>query len=395
MEEKEIYFDNAATTRIYPETVKVMQHFFTQEFWNPSSMYRPAIQAEKELEKARETVAAGLNVPARDLYFTSGGTEGSNTVIRGVCEAQHNHDYNIITTQVEHPAVLEVFRYYEDRGIKTTYLPVDEFGRADLKALEEALNEKTALVSIMAVNNELGSINDLVKAGALIHEKSPKAVFHSDFVQAFMKLDDPRLDIKKAGLDAVNVSGHKIHGPKGIGALYIRNGVRILPLLLGGGQERGMRSGTENLALAAGLASAVEKRTGKTGEMQAHAQILKERLLKALSDDPDLWIGSADDASPYVISLGFRGIRGEVLLHILEDQGIYISTGSACSTHHKGGHVQKAAGTDREATEGTVRISTSEDNTPEEIDQLAGALKAGVKQLRRVTRFHSKDRSRK
>ena len=393
--EQEIYFDNAATTSLYPETVERMRHFLAQEFWNPSAMYRPAIQAEKELEEARETVAAGLKVPAKNLTFTSGGTEGSNTVIRGVCESQRLDDYNIITTQIEHPAVLEVFRYYEEKGIRTTYLPVDEYGRADLEALEAALDEKTALVSIMAVNNELGSVNDLVSAGRIIREKSPKAVFHSDFVQAYLKTEDPRLDIEAAGLDAVNICAHKIHGPKGIGALYIREGVRIPPLLLGGGQERGMRSGTENLPLAAGFASAAAARKDRLPELERHAQELKNRLLAALSDVGDLRIGSAEDASPYVISLGFRGVRGEVLLHMLEDQGIYISTGSACSTHHKGGHVLKAAGLDREAAEGTVRISTSEYNTPEEIDVLAKALTDSAGQLRRITRFGGKNRSRR
>lgn len=387
MAEKPVYFDNAATTQVYPETIEVIGRAYAEDFWNPSAMYAPAIDAERKLEAARGSIAKALKVPAQQLYFTSGGTEGSNTVIHGVMEKTRVKNPKIITTAVEHPAVLERIRDYEKQGARAVLLPVDAYGRADLNALEEALDEDTVLVSIMAVNNELGAVNDLVRAGQIIRRKAPQAFFHSDFVQAFMKLDDPRLDIRKADLDAVNVCAHKIHGPKGIGALYLRDAAKTAPLILGGGQEKGFRSGTENLALAAGFADAVSRRAGRLGELEAHAASLRERLLDALSDVEDMKVSSAPDASPYIVSLSFAGIKGEVLLHMLESEGIYVSTGSACSTHHKGGHVQEAIGLDPLYTAGTIRVSSSEFNTPEEVDLLAAQIKAGVARLRKLTRY--------
>lgn len=392
MSTKPVYFDNAATTQVYPETVDVIAKTYADDFWNPSAMYAPAIEADKKLEESRSKIAKALKVPKEKLFFTSGGTEGSNTVIHGVMEKTHIKNPKIITTAIEHPAVLEMIHAYEQKGAEVVLLPVDEFGRADLEALEEALDENTVLVSIMAVNNEVGAINDLVRAGEIIRRKVPKAFFHSDFVQAFMKVDDPRLDIKKAGLDAVNICAHKIHGPKGIGALYLKDDKKIAPLILGGGQEKGFRSGTENLALAAGFADAVSHRAPKVQELQAHAQDLKDRLLEKLSDVDDMIVSSAPDASPYIVSVSFAGIKGEVLLHMLESEGIYVSTGSACSTHHKGGHVQAAIGLDPLYTAGTIRVSSSEFNTMDEVDILADAMKAGVARLRKLTRYKSGSR---
>ncbi len=385
---KEIYLDNAATTPLEKETVDVLRHFFEDQYYNPSALYRPAIKLEKELEKARKVVAEGFGVPAETVTFTSGGTEGSNTIIKSVVEQSRNPKKRIITTAVEHPAVLEVFKDFEKKGVDTIYLPVLKDGSVDLKALEEALNEDTVLVSIMAVNNELGTINDLVQAGQLIRRLSPNAVFHSDFVQAYMKVKDDRIDLKKAGVDAANASAHKAHGPKGIGAMYIRKGLKIKPLLLGGGQEHGMRSGTENVPLAAGFSKAVELRLDKVREDQERAKRLKERFLDQISDIEEMKVVSPEDASPYVINLAFRGVKGEVILHMLEDKGIYVSTGSACSSHHAGGYIQRAIGLDPELAAGTLRISMSDQTTPEEIDVLAKELKQAVEGLRRITKFN-------
>lgn len=392
MSQQPVYFDNAATTQVYPETVDALAKTYKEDFWNPSAMYAPAIEADKKLEASRSQIAKALKVPSSKLFFTSGGTEGSNTVIHGVMEKTHVKHPKIITTSIEHPAVLEMIHAYEQKGAEVVLLPVDEFGRADLKALEDALDENTVLVSMMAVNNEVGAINDLVTAGQIIRRKAPKAFFHSDFVQAFMKVDDPRLDIKKADLDAVNICAHKIHGPKGIGALYLKDDHKIAPLILGGGQEKGFRSGTENLALAAGFADAVSRRAEHLTELQDYAQSLKDRLLEELADVEDMKVSSAPDASPYIVSLSFAGIKGEVLLHMLESEGIYVSTGSACSTHHKGGHVQAAIGLDPLYTAGTIRVSSSEFNTPEEVDLLAEQLKTGVTRLRKLTRYKSGSR---
>lgn len=385
---REIYLDHAATTPLYPEAAQAMRRALETVYYNPSAFYKPAVAAEKELAAAREVIAESLCARPDEIFFTSGGTEGNNTIIRGVC-ARARRPYNIVTSAVEHPAVAEVFRYCQDKGADVRVVPVDSFGQIDLGALERSLDSKTALVSIMGVNNEIGTIENLPEAAKRVRARAPRALFHTDFVQAYLKSTDPRLDLKRIKPDAVTVAAHKIHGPKGVGALFIKKDVqhKIDPLLLGGGQERGFRSGTENLAGILGMAEAVKIGTARLADDEAHARALRARLLDNLKDMDGLTLNSPEDGLPRLINLSFEGIRAEVLVHMLEDEGIYVSTGSACSTHHKGSPVHKALGYDKARADGTIRISTGPDTTPADIDALSDALTQGVAALRKLLKY--------
>lgn len=385
----ETYLDNAATTKPYPSVVSIMSDALTTSYYNPSAFYKPSIEAEKQIKTAREELAAILGVKAAQLYFTSGGTEGDNTIIRGVCERQRGNTYNIVTTGVEHPAVAKVFQYYEERGIDVRRIPVDSFGRIALEDLAACLDDQTALVSLMAVNNELGTIQNLVEAGKTIRAHAPKTFFHSDFVQAFCKTADSRLDIQQADLDAVTICAHKIHGPRGIGAVYLRDRNRCLPLMLGGGQEGAFRSGTENTAGILGFAEAAKIGAKQLQQNNQKLTALKDQLLTQLSGE-DMIINSPEDGVPGIISLAFPGVRSEVLLHMLEERGIYVSSGSACSTHHKDGAIHKILGYDTLRADGTIRISPSYETTTEDINRLAEALKADSAVLRRLLKYKRK-----
>ncbi|MDO4288045.1 MAG: cysteine desulfurase family protein [Eubacterium sp.] len=381
----DIYLDNAATTAPHPEVIKAMVQYLSEDYGNPSSLYDKGIKTEKAIREVRRLIAKAINAPEDSVYFTSGGTEGNNTLIKGIVENQRIDKMRIITTAIEHPSVMEVFHFYEAHGIDVVYVPVDGQGKIDLDFLAGAIDDHTVLVSVMGVNNELGTIQDLARIGALIKEKNEKCLFHTDFVQGFMKVP---VDVAACKIDALTLCGHKICGPKGIGAIYLRKGVRIKPLIIGGGQEKNLRSGTENVPGIAGLGRAVEIQQELGPQRIQRAQQIKEALIAALADVPDMRVNSPEDASPFVTSLSFKGVRGEVLLHSLEGEGIYVSTGSACSSHKKEKqYVLSAIHLPEEYKEGTIRVSFSIKTTEAEVLLAAEAIKKSVAQLRMLLRY--------
>lgn len=374
-----IYLDNSSTTQVKPEVASTVVNAMTKDFGNPSSLHRLGLDAEKIVKNSRAYVAKALNASPDEIFFTSCGTESNNTVIKGVWESRRKQGKRIITTAAEHPAVLEPCRWCESQGADVVYLPVDRDCRVDMKALEDALNEDTILVSAMMVNNETGSINPIEDIRKLITKKAPQALFHSDAVQAFEKIDT---DVKKLGVDFLSLSGHKIHAPKGIGALYVKKGIHIQSFMLGGGQESHFRSGTESVPLIAGLGEAVrlaeENKDKRIAGIAETRDYLRERLLDEFAGS--IKINSPEGGVCSILNVSFDGCRGEVLLHMLEEKGIYISTGSACSSNSKkkGSHVLLAMGLSPSEVEGAIRFSLSEFNTVQQMNTLVDVLKDAV-----------------
>lgn len=384
-----VYLDNSATTRQSEEVTKAQLHAVETVFGNPSSLYRPGLEAEKYLKGCRERVARLIGASSDEIYFTSGGTESDNTAIYGAVRAHRRQGSRIITTEIEHPAVLECFSDLEAQGMDVVRIPVDANGIVDLERLKGALNEDTILVSVMHVNNETGAVQPIEEIGKLVKEQG-KALFHCDAVQSYGKLP---IDVKKAGIDLLAASGHKIHGPRGVGILYINKKKRIVPLIRGGGQEKGLRSGTENVPGIAGFAAASEQAGKNLRRNLEKAASLSRRLIDGIhASIPDVTINGPEADSgagtdrwlPYIVNMSFHNCRGEVLLHMLEQKTIYVSTGSACSSHKKGySHVLKAMGIGPDGAEGAVRFSLSPDTTEEEIDY-------ALEQLVRVVEDHRK-----
>lgn len=376
----EVYFDNSATTKPYKEVVQVVGDTMENCYGNASSAHGLGLEAERKLNEARGIIAKTINCSGNDIIFTSGGSESNNFLIRGfVKEGAH-----IITTGIEHPSVLNTCGQLHNKGLKITYLKTDSRGKIDLNELANSIDKDTQLISIMHVNNEIGIIQDLETMGKIIKEKSSRAKFHVDGVQSYGKLN---IDVQKFNIDLFSASGHKIHGPKGIGFAYIRKGLVPKPLIFGGGQERTFRSGTENLPGIAGLAKAAEIITGNMKENYEKIEELKGYFIEQLNSFDKIKINSGAGAeySPYVLSVSFEGVKGEVLLHALEADGIYVSTGSACSarSHHES-HVLKAIGLKPEEIRGTIRFSFSEQNTKEEVDYTIKSLDKNLKFLRRL-----------
>ncbi|MCD8015056.1 MAG: cysteine desulfurase [Lachnospiraceae bacterium] len=383
----EAYLDNSATTRVTASVRDVVVRTMTEDFGNPSSKHRKGLEAERYLRDARENIAKTLKVNEKEIFFTSGGTESDNWAILGAAAANRRAGMHIITSAVEHAAVLMPVHALEEQGYRVTVLPVDAHGRIRLEELEAALCEDTILVSIMAVNNEVGTIQPIAEAGALIKKKCPQAVFHVDAVQAYGKY---RIYPKRQGIDLLSVSGHKLHGPKGSGFLYVREGVRLQPLILGGGQQKGMRSGTDNVPGAAGLAQAAVDAFASLDIDHERMLILKARLMDGLSLLPDVVIHSqeGEQSAAHIVSAAFVGVRSEVLLHALEERGIYVSAGSACSSNKKlpVSPVLKEMHLPKEQLESTLRFSFCRFTTEEEIDYTLEALRELLPVLRRFTR---------
>lgn len=381
----EVYLDNSATTRVRPEVVKAMVTVMEQEYGNPSTAYRRGQRAEQLVKKARRQIAHVFQAEPEEIYFTSGGTESNNWAIMGAVRARARRGKHLVTTMVEHPSVLAVFRFLEEQGYSVTYVPVNEHGAIDTAALAGALSPETILVSTMYVNNEVGAIMPLADIAQLIKQQAPQAMWHVDAVQGFAKLPLFPHDL---GIDLVSLSGHKIQGPKGIGALFIRRGLNLPPLILGGGQENGLRSGTENVPgiVGLGLAAALlwEQQEHAARHMANLKQRLRERLLKEL---PDTFANGPQDetGAPHILGMSFPGVKGEVLLHALEDKGICVSTGSACSSHQApGSHVLKALGLSPDRRDSAIRFSLSPENTLAEMDYTVDCLKEIVPELRRI-----------
>lgn len=382
----EAYFDNSATTRCYEAVKDIVVKTMTEDFGNPSAMHKKGVEAENYVKESARILAGLMKVPEKEILFTSGGTESNNLALIGGAMANRRSGNHIITTTVEHAAVGQPAAYLEEQGFEVTYLPVDERGVVKLDALQEALRPDTILVSTMYVNNEVGSVMPIEQIGKLVHEKSPKALFHVDAIQAFGKY---RIYPRKLGIDLMSVSAHKIHGPKGVGFLYISEKAKVQPQILGGGQQNGMRSGTDNVPGIAGLGVAAKEIYAHFDENIEHLYQLKEHLAEGLLSMDDVRINgmAVREGAPQILSASFTGIRSEVLLHTLEDREVYVSAGSACSSHkRKASGTLTAMGLPKEQKESTVRFSFSEENTLEEVDYCLGVLKEVLPMLRRYAR---------
>ncbi|MCD7737002.1 MAG: cysteine desulfurase [Lachnospiraceae bacterium] len=383
----EAYLDNSATTRVTDSVRDVVVRTMTEDFGNPSSQHRKGVEAERYLRDAREKIAGTLKVSEKNLYFTSGGTESDNWAIFGAAAANRRAGTHMITSAIEHAAVLMPMRYLEEQGFRVTYLPVDGHGYISLSDLESAICDETILVSIMYVNNEVGTIEPVSEAGALIKKKNPSTLFHVDAVQAYGKYP---IYPKRQGIELLSVSGHKLHGPKGSGFLYVGDRVKLHPLILGGGQQKGMRSGTDNVPGAAGLAQAAVDAYASMEQDHAHMLALKERLMAGLAKLPDVVIHSeaGEKSAAHIVSAAFLGVRSEVLLHALEERGIYVSAGSACSSNKKlpVSPVLKELHLRPELLESTLRFSFSRFTTETEIDDCLEVLNELLPMLRRFTR---------
>lgn len=380
----EIYFDNAATTKPYDEVIEVMAEGMREYYGNPSSLHKIGMKSEKKINESREFIASTINASKDEIYFTSGASEGNNLIIKGIPKSGHH----VITTKFEHHSVLKAFEEIEKDGARVTYLDIDENGLISLEELSNAICKDTVLVSIMFVNNEMGSIQDITEIGKLIKEKSNRAKFHVDAVQAYGKLP---IDVKKMNIDILTTTGHKFHGPKGTGFLYLKKGILPKSLIHGGSQEGGLRAGTQNVPGIIALTKAAEISNKNRNENYAKVLELKQYMINKLKEIDDIRINSIDDNnhSPYILNVSFKGVRAEVLLHMLEDADIYVSTGSACTSKTSiasGSYVIKALGLCDKDAEGAIRFSFSEDNSKEEIDKTIDKLKKSLTFLRRIKR---------
>ena len=382
----EAYFDNSATTRCYPEVAEIVVKTMTEDFGNPSAMHLKGVEAEKYVRESAQILAKILKVSEKEILFTSGGTESDNLALFGSAEANKRSGNHIITTAVEHPAVGQPVERLEQMGYDVTVVPVDQRGVVCLDALEKALRPDTILVSTMYVNNEVGAVMPVEAIAKLVHEKSPKALYHVDAIQAFGKY---RIYPKKMGIDLLSVSSHKIHGPKGVGFLYINEKAKVQPQILGGGQQAGMRSGTDNVPGIAGLGVAAKMIYTDFDEKIQHMYQLKERLAEGFGKLPDIRINGMElrEGAPQILSASFMGVRSEVLLHTLEEKGIYVSAGSACSSHkRKAVGTLSAMGMETAQRESTLRFSFSEENTFEEVDYCLEVIGQVLPMLRRYSR---------
>ena len=382
----EVYFDNSATTRCYDSVKDIVVKAMTEDFGNPSAMHLKGVEAEKYIKSSAESLARLLKVQEKEILFTSGGTDSDNLALIGATFANKRSGNHIITTSVEHPAVSQPALFLQEQGFEVTYLPVDSRGVVKMDALKAVLREDTILVSVMYVNNEVGAVMPVEEIAALVHEKSPKALFHVDAIQAFGKY---RIYPKKMGIDLLSVSGHKIHGPKGVGFLYINEKAKIQPQILGGGQQGGMRSGTDNVPGIAGLGTAAVEIYKNLEENVENMYRLKEYIAQGLEKIGDIRINGMDlrEGAPQILSISVMGVRSEVLLHSLEERGIYVSAGSACSSHKRKPSATLAAmGMSKDQIESTVRLSFCEENTIEEADYFLQVMGELVPMLRRYSR---------
>ena len=378
----EIYLDNSATTKPYQEVVDKMVLALTTQYGNPSSIYKKGIEVEREIKEIRRNIARSLGAKETEIYFTSGGTECNNTIIRSVANLNKKTKNHIISTVIEHPSVLNTLKDLEADGFEVTYLPVGKDGKISLEDLKNAIKKETILVSVMHVNNEIGTIQPIEEIGKYLKSLDEKVYFHVDGVQSYAKI---KFRPSRYNIDFMSVSGHKLHGPKGIGFMYVKENNRIKPLLTGGGQEIGIRSGTENVPGIYGIGEAIrilnQDLEGTIDKIRGLRDLLKEEILANIDN---VKINSPEDGVCHVLNVSFRGVRGEVLLHYLEQKEIYVSTGSACSSKKKGSHVLNAIGLTPDEIEGAIRFSLSDLNTKEEIMKTVEVLKESVSDLRMI-----------
>ena len=378
-----VYFDNSATTKPYDEVIEAVSKGMKEYFGNPSSLHKIGMNCEKRLNEAREYFASTIKCNKEEIYFTSGGSEGNNLILKGLLKPGHH----FITTAFEHHSIISTCKQLEEKGVKVTYLDVDSEGRISLEDLEEAITKDTVLVSIMQVNNEIGVIQDIEAIGKLIKERSSRAKFHVDAVQGYGKLP---IDVNKSNVDFLTVASHKIHGPKGVGFIYIKKGIILNSLISGGGQEKGIRAGTENLPGIIGFEKAAQMTFEEMESRYDKVLELKKYFVERLNEIKDIRVnGEIDGFSPYILNVSFLGVRAEVLLHLLEEQNIYVATGSACTSKSSAAHgsyVIKSLGLSNKEVESAIRFSFSYENTKEEVDYTIDVLKKSLMFLRRVKR---------
>ena len=378
---EEIYLDNSATTRVCEKTAEKVLELMTQCYGNPSSLHKKGLEAQREVAHARQAVAVSLGAQPREIIFTSGGTEANNLAVLGGAAAGRRRGKRIVTTAIEHPSVLEPMRQLEKEGFEVVFLTPDTDGRVPEEAVLKAVTGDTILISVMAVNNELGSIQPIEVLKKAVKRAGAPALVHVDGVQAYGKLP---LRPEKLGIDLLTVSGHKIHGPKGVGALYVSKNARILPRTFGGGQERELRPGTEAAPLIAGLGAAVEE---LPDWRQAYSRMekLRDYTLQKLSGLEGVEVNSPVEGLPYLLNFSALGIRSETMLHFLAQRGIYVSSGSACAKG-KQSHVLKAAGLPDSRISSAIRVGFSRENTERDADALAEGVREGLACLARARR---------
>lgn len=380
------YLDNSATTVCEPGVVEKVVQMMSVVFGNPSAMHNKGVEAENYIKEAKEIIAKTLKVQEKEIIFTSGGTESNNLAIMGCGAANHRMGKHLITTKIEHPSVGNVMKHMEEEGFEVTYLPVDENGIVKLDKLREALRPDTMLVSVMYVNNEVGAVQPIEEIGQIVKANNRSTLFHVDAIQGYGKY---RIHPKKMGIDLLSVSGHKIHGPKGIGFLYCDSKVKIKPILFGGGQQRDLRSGTENVPGIAGLAEAAKEIYTDFEEKMERLYDVKAYFVEKIEELDNVKINglTGKNSAPHVVSVSFPGIRSEVLLHSLEEREIYASAGSACASNKPAvSETLKAMNVPKEHLDSTLRFSFSVHTTKEEIDYCIEALKGLLPMLRRYAR---------
>ena len=383
---KEIYFDNSATTRVFDSVRDIMTETMTADYGNTSSPHTKGVEAEQYVREARAEIAKSLRVKEKEIIFTSGGTESNNLAILGTALANRRSGNHIITSCIEHASVYNTTAFLEEQGFRVTYLPVDHNGHVSPEDLRAAICDDTILVSIMYVNNEMGAVEPIAKLAQVLRETKPQAYFHADAIQAYGKYV---IRPKKEGIDLLSVSGHKIHGPKGVGFLYVDERVKIRPILFGGGQQMGMRSGTENVPGCAGLGAAAKEIYRDHEAKVDHLYALKDRFVSGLHELEGVTVHglTGRDSAPQIVSAGFEGIRAEVLLHALEEKGIYVSSGSACSSNHPGiSGTLRGIGVKESLLDSTLRFSFGVFNTEDEVDECLRVLKELLPLLRRYRR---------
>lgn len=385
----EAYLDNAATTPVFPEVKEIMGKVMEEDFGNPSSRHTKGIVAEQYIKEAAEVIAGVLKCQSKEIIFTSGGTESNNMALIGTAFANQRAGKHIITTRIEHASVHEPLVYLEEMGYEVTYLPVNRTGRVSVEAVKQALRDDTVLVSVIFVNNEMGSVEPIAEIGEMLHREKPRLLFHVDAIQAFGKY---KIVPKRLGIDLMSVSGHKIHGPKGTGFLYVRDGVKIHPILFGGGQQKGMRSGTENVPGIAGLGVSVKKMYQNHTEKIENLYQLKKMLIEGLLQYDGVTIHGIDgvpleETAPHIVSVGFASVKSEVMLHALAQEGVFVSSGSACSSNHPelSGTLQ-AISVQEDLLDATLRFSFSVLTTKEQISYALEAVGKVLPVLRRFTR---------
>lgn len=380
-----VYLDNAATTKAYEEVGDLVRKVMCEEYGNPSSMHSEGMAGEKYVNKGKESLARILKVKEKEIYFTSGGTESDNLALIGGARALSRRGKHLITTCIEHPAVYNAMKYLEEEGFEVTYLPVTGGGQVESATLKEALRDDTILVSVMQVNNEIGTLLNIKELVETVKDFRADILFHVDGIQGFAKYP---FFPAKLGVDLYSLSGHKIHGPKGVGALYIREGAKVRPMLYGGGQQKDMRPGTENVPGIAGLALAAEMLWDNHTEKEARIRELRNHFIAGLTKLPEVVIhGEKEETSAYILSVGFAGVKSEVLLHGLEEKGVFVSSGSACASNHPAiSGVLKAIHTESAYLDSTLRFSFSEETTSEQIDYTLEVLYNIVPLFRKYTR---------